>query len=91
MNWRAERVPARRDYFLGHAKDDWINVGRAMAVRLDDVIAQLREGGHDFACDTLNELSTVGGVVSAIRTGTNRSSNASMFDHSNVVSAPESK
>ncbi|WP_228472813.1 phosphotransferase [Streptomyces cyaneochromogenes] len=48
-NWRAERVPERRDYLLGHAKDDWINVGRAMAVPLDDVIAQLREGRHDLA------------------------------------------
>jgi Ser/Thr protein kinase RdoA (MazF antagonist) len=46
-NWRAERVPERRDYLLDHAKDDWINVERAMAVPLDDVIAQLREGRHD--------------------------------------------
>lgn len=42
-NWRAERVPERRDYLLSHAKDDWLNVERAMAVPLDDVIAQLRE------------------------------------------------
>ncbi|OAH10114.1 phosphotransferase [Streptomyces jeddahensis] len=48
-NWRAVRVPERRDYLLGHAKDDWINVGRALAVPLDDVIAQLREGRHDLA------------------------------------------
>lgn len=48
-NWRAERVPERRDYLLGHAKDDWLNVGRAMAVPLDDVIAQLWEGRHDLA------------------------------------------
>jgi hydroxylysine kinase len=48
-NWRAERVPQRRDYLLGHAKDDWINVGRAMAVPLDDVITQLRESRHDLA------------------------------------------
>ena len=31
-NWRAERVPERRDYLLAHAKDDWINVERSMAV-----------------------------------------------------------
>ena len=42
-NWRAERVPERRDYLLGHAKDDWINVEGAMAVPLADVVAQLRE------------------------------------------------
>jgi hydroxylysine kinase len=42
-HWRAERVPERRDYLLGHAKDDWINVERAMAAPLGDVIAQLRE------------------------------------------------
>jgi hydroxylysine kinase len=42
-NWRAERVPARREYLLAHAKDDWTNVARAMAVPLDDVLAQLRE------------------------------------------------
>jgi hydroxylysine kinase len=41
-NWRAERVPERRDYLLAHAKDDWINVERALAVSLADVIAQLR-------------------------------------------------
>jgi Ser/Thr protein kinase RdoA (MazF antagonist) len=41
-NWRAERVPERRDYLLAHAKDDWVNVQRAMAVPLADVIAQLR-------------------------------------------------
>jgi Ser/Thr protein kinase RdoA (MazF antagonist) len=43
-NWRAERVPERRDYLLGHAKDDWINVERSMAVPMGDVIAQLRTG-----------------------------------------------
>jgi len=42
-NWRAGRVPARRDYLLAHAKDDWTNVARAMAAPLDDVIAQLRQ------------------------------------------------
>jgi Ser/Thr protein kinase RdoA (MazF antagonist) len=41
-NWRAERAPERREYLLGHAKDDWINVEHALAVSLDDVIAQLR-------------------------------------------------
>jgi Ser/Thr protein kinase RdoA (MazF antagonist) len=41
-NWRAERVPERRDYLLAHAKDDWVNVERALAVPLADVVAQLR-------------------------------------------------
>lgn len=41
-NWRAERVPERRDYLLEHAKDDWVNVERGMAVPLDDVVSQLR-------------------------------------------------
>lgn len=41
-HWRAERVPERRDYLLDHAKDDWINVERAMAVPLGDVVSQLR-------------------------------------------------
>jgi Ser/Thr protein kinase RdoA (MazF antagonist) len=41
-NWRAERAPERREYLLGHAKDDWINIERALAVSLDDVVAQLR-------------------------------------------------
>ncbi|WP_220454127.1 phosphotransferase [Nocardioides immobilis] len=47
-NWRAERVPGRRDYLLAHAKDDWINVERAIAVPMSDVVAQLRAGrrGH---------------------------------------------
>jgi Ser/Thr protein kinase RdoA (MazF antagonist) len=43
-NWRAERVPERRDYLLSHAKDDWINVKRAMAIPITDVLAQLRAG-----------------------------------------------
>jgi Ser/Thr protein kinase RdoA (MazF antagonist) len=43
-NWRAERVPDRRDYLLAHAKDDWINVARSIAVPMADVIAQLRAG-----------------------------------------------
>ena len=42
-NWRAERVPERRDYLLAHAKDDWINIERSLAVPLADVVAQLRE------------------------------------------------
>ena len=41
-NWRAERVPERRDYLLAHAKDDWTNVARAMDIPLADVLAQLR-------------------------------------------------
>ncbi|MFI6854392.1 phosphotransferase [Streptomyces sp. NPDC050416] len=47
-NWRAERVPERREYLLAHAKDDWTNVERALAVSLSDVIAQLRNSlqGH---------------------------------------------
>jgi Ser/Thr protein kinase RdoA (MazF antagonist) len=46
-NWRAERVPARRDYLLAHAKDDWSNVERALAVPLAEVVAQLRAARHD--------------------------------------------
>jgi Ser/Thr protein kinase RdoA (MazF antagonist) len=40
-NWRADRVPERRDYLLAHAKDDWINVERAVAVPMADVVGQL--------------------------------------------------
>jgi Ser/Thr protein kinase RdoA (MazF antagonist) len=43
-NWRAERVPARREYLLAHAKDDWTNVARAMAAPMGDVLAHLGEG-----------------------------------------------
>lgn len=43
-NWRAERVPERRDYLLAHAKDDWINVERGIAVPMADVMTQLRAG-----------------------------------------------
>jgi Ser/Thr protein kinase RdoA (MazF antagonist) len=43
-NWRAERVPERRDYLLAHAKDDWINVKRSMAVPMADVVGRLRVG-----------------------------------------------
>ena len=46
-NWRAQRVPERRDYLLAHAKDDWINVERSMDLPLADVVAQLRVGRHD--------------------------------------------
>ncbi|MFJ4979914.1 phosphotransferase [Streptomyces coeruleorubidus] len=45
-NWRAERAPERREYLLGHAKDDWINIERSLAVSLDDVVAHLREARH---------------------------------------------
>ncbi|MFF5519920.1 phosphotransferase [Streptomyces coeruleorubidus] len=45
-NWRAEHAPERREYLLGHAKDDWINVERSLAVSLDDVVAHLREPRH---------------------------------------------
>ena len=43
-NWRAKRVPERREYLLDHAKDDWVNVERALAVPLDEVVAKLTEG-----------------------------------------------
>jgi hydroxylysine kinase len=56
-NWRAERVPERRDYLLAHAKDDWINVERSMAVPMADVIAQLRAGRA--AIDSLGEPGSV--------------------------------
>jgi hydroxylysine kinase len=46
-NWRAERVPERRDYLLAHAKDDWVNVQRAMAVPLADVVAELSGAAAD--------------------------------------------
>ncbi|MFD5234800.1 phosphotransferase [Streptomyces qaidamensis] len=45
-NWRAERAPERREYLMDHAKDDWINVERSLTVRLDDVVAHLREARH---------------------------------------------
>ncbi|MGX1471748.1 UNVERIFIED_CONTAM: hydroxylysine kinase [Streptomyces canus] len=45
-NWRAERAPERRDYLLAHAKDDWVNIERALAVGLNHVVALLRESGH---------------------------------------------
>ncbi|MEV0244477.1 phosphotransferase [Streptomyces sp. NPDC050674] len=45
-NWRAERVPERREYLLDHAKDDWINVQRSLSVPQDDVVAHLREAPH---------------------------------------------
>jgi hydroxylysine kinase len=43
-NWRAERVPERRDYLLEHASDDWINVERGLAVSMADVVGRLRVG-----------------------------------------------
>ena len=46
-NWRAERVPERREYLLAHAKDDWTNVERSIATPLADVVAQLRMGRHE--------------------------------------------
>jgi len=30
-DWRAQRAPHRRDYLLGHAKDDWTNVERVLS------------------------------------------------------------
>ncbi|MER7408590.1 phosphotransferase [Streptomyces sp. NPDC000070] len=48
-NWRAERAPERREYLLAHAKDDWTNIERALAVSLNDVIAQLRNSRHGHA------------------------------------------
>lgn len=41
-NWRAERVPERRDYLLAHASDDWINVERGLAAPMADVVGRLR-------------------------------------------------
>lgn len=41
-NWRAERVPGRRDYLLAHAKDDWTNVEQALTTPIVDVIGRLR-------------------------------------------------
>jgi Ser/Thr protein kinase RdoA (MazF antagonist) len=41
-NWRAERVPERRDYLLAHAKDDWTNIERSLAVPIADVVGQFR-------------------------------------------------
>ncbi|MFC7363539.1 phosphotransferase [Nocardioides astragali] len=57
-NWRAERVPERRDYLLAHAQDDWINVERGLAVPMADVVAQLRAGRP--AVDPLPESGSVG-------------------------------
>jgi Ser/Thr protein kinase RdoA (MazF antagonist) len=45
-NWRAERAPERREYLLGHAKDDWSNIERSLTVSLDDVVAHLSEARH---------------------------------------------
>lgn len=57
-NWRAERVPERRDYLLSHAKDDWSNVQRSLAVPMADVMAQLRTGRATV--DPLREPGSVG-------------------------------
>jgi hydroxylysine kinase len=40
-HWRAERVPERRDYLFEHAREDWVNVERAMAVATKEVAARL--------------------------------------------------
>ncbi|MER7897690.1 phosphotransferase [Streptomyces sp. NPDC096046] len=48
-NWRAERAPERREYLLEHARDDWINVERSLAVSLDDVVAHLRQARHGLS------------------------------------------
>ncbi|MGW2572911.1 phosphotransferase [Streptomyces sp. NPDC001537] len=45
-HWRAQRVPERRDYLLEHARDDWVNVDRAMAVALKEVVARLLSTRH---------------------------------------------
>ncbi|MFJ4817728.1 phosphotransferase [Streptomyces sp. NPDC088801] len=45
-NWRAERAPERREYLLGHAKNDWTNLERSLTVNLDDVVAHLRDTRH---------------------------------------------
>ncbi|WP_258564717.1 phosphotransferase [Streptomyces himalayensis] len=45
--WRAERVPERRDYLLEHARDDWVNVERAMAVAMEEVVARLLSTRQD--------------------------------------------
>ena len=46
-HWRAERVPERRDYLLGHARDDWANLERAMAVAMQKVVARLHGTADD--------------------------------------------
>ncbi|WP_033329473.1 phosphotransferase [Streptomyces yerevanensis] len=46
-HWRAERVPERRDYLLEHARDDWVNVERATAVAMEEVVARLLSTRHD--------------------------------------------
>ena len=44
-HWRAERVPERRNYLLAHAKDDWSNLERSLAVPTADIVGQLRAPG----------------------------------------------
>jgi Ser/Thr protein kinase RdoA (MazF antagonist) len=48
-NWRADRVPERRDYLLEHAEDDWVNVERAMAVAKEEVFDRILSARHDHA------------------------------------------
>lgn len=46
--WRAERVAERRDYLLEHARDDWVNVERAMAAPLQEVVDRLLSTRRDM-------------------------------------------
>ncbi|WP_033314563.1 phosphotransferase [Streptomyces iakyrus] len=46
-HWRAERVPARRDYLLEHARDDWVNVEQGMAVATQEVVDRMLNTRHD--------------------------------------------
>jgi hydroxylysine kinase len=39
-NWRATQVPERADYLRSHAVHDWINVERAIAVPIADVLSE---------------------------------------------------
>jgi Ser/Thr protein kinase RdoA (MazF antagonist) len=57
-NWRANRVPERRDYLWTHAKDDWINIERSMAVPMADVAALLDAGRA--VTDAPGEAGSVG-------------------------------
>jgi len=57
-NWRAERVPERRDYLVAHAKDDWTNVERSLAVPMADVVDRLRAGRN--APDPLGHTGSLG-------------------------------
>ncbi|MER9883184.1 phosphotransferase enzyme family protein [Mesorhizobium sp. M0118] len=44
--WKAERAPDQSEELLASAEYYWANLERAMAVRLDDVIARFRAGYH---------------------------------------------